>query len=382
MKNIYILGASGSIGTQTLDVIRENADKFILKACSFGFNIEKAIKIIEEFNPKCVSFIEEESAKIIKEKFPNIEVYYGDEGLIKVATFEKDISGVLVTAVVGSVGLLPTIEAIKIKRTIALANKETLVTAGHIVTKLARENNVKILPVDSEHSAIYQCLNGEKKSAIKRLIITASGGSFRDKSREELQNVTLEDALNHPNWNMGSKITIDSATMMNKGFEVIEAKWLFDIDFDDIDTVLHRQSVVHSLVEFNDRSIIAHMGTADMRIPIMYAISNESRLNYNSESLDLVKLSKMTFEELSLERFPMLKYAYDAGRRGGNAPTVLNAANEAAVALFLAKKIKFLEIEQIVKEELQNISFIEEPTLEEILKCDKLIKENIHNKYC
>ncbi len=382
MKNIYILGASGSIGTQTLDVIRENADKFILKACSFGFNLEKAKNIIEEFNPECVSFIEEETANIIKEQYPNLEVYFGDEGLIKVATYEQDKYGVLVTAVVGSVGLVPTIEAIKIKRTIALANKETLVTAGHIVTRLAKENNVKILPVDSEHSAIYQCLSGENKTSIKKLIITASGGSFRDKTREELKNVTLEDALNHPNWSMGSKITIDSATMMNKGLEVIEAKWLFDIDFDNIETVLHRQSVIHSLVEFTDRSMIAHIGTADMRIPIMYAIADEDRLDYNSESLDLIKLSQMTFEELSHDRFPMLKYAYDAGRLGGNAPTVLNAANEAAVALFLEKKITFLDIEAIVKNELENISFISEPTLEEILECDKFIKQKIHDKYC
>ncbi len=381
MKNIYILGATGSIGTQTLDVIRENADKFVLKACSFGFNVEKAVKVIEEFNPSCVSFINKEDAVAIKNKFPDIEVHYGEQGLVEVATYDSDKSGILVTAVVGSVGLIPTIEAIKIKRNIALANKETLVTAGHIVMSLARENGVKILPVDSEHSAIYQCLNGENVKSIRRLIITASGGSFRDRTREELKTVTVEDALNHPNWSMGDKITIDSATMMNKGFEVIEAKWLFNLDFDRIDTILHRQSVVHSLVEFTDRSIIAHMGTADMRIPIMYAISDEERLDYNSNSLDLISLREMTFEELDRERFPMLKYAYDAGRLGGNAPTVLNAANEAAVALFLNKKIDFLDIEAIVKNELDNITYISSPTLEEILECDKFVKEKIISKY-
>lgn len=375
MKKISILGATGSIGMQTLDVIRNNPNEFELVAFSGGFSneIEKVIEIINEFKPTLFSMVNEEDALLINEK-TGCNYSYGMDGLIEVATSECDT---LVNSVVGSVGLLPTCEAIKKGRDIALANKETLVTAGDIVMKLAKEHNVKLLPVDSEHSAIFQCLQGEDSKAVNKLIVTASGGSFRDKTREELIGVTKSDALNHPNWSMGAKITIDSATMMNKGLEVIEAHHLFGVDYDDIEVVLHRQSVVHSMVEFNDRSIIAHLGSPDMRIPIQYALSYDKRLNFNSERLDLKKVAKLTFEELSFERFPCLAFAYKAGRIGHTMPTVLNAANEAAVSLFLNDEIEFLDIEELVVKEMNNHVIIENPTLEEILEIDKTIKENV-----
>jgi len=379
MKRISIMGATGSIGLQTLDVIRNNPTEFELVAISGGFEneIDKMIEIINEFKPVMFSMVEEITAKKIATQ-TGCQYSFADQGLIEVATSDCDT---LVNAVVGSVGLVPTCEAIKKGTDIALANKETLVTAGDIVMDLVKKHGVRLLPVDSEHSAIFQCLQGEDSKAVNKLIITASGGSFRDKTREELVGVGVEEALNHPNWSMGAKITIDSASMMNKGLEVIEAHHLFDIDYDDIEVVLHRQSVVHSMVEFNDRSIIAHLGTPDMRIPIQYALSYDKRLPFNSERLDLKKVATLTFEELSFYRFPCIAYAYKAGRIGHTMPTVLNAANEAAVSLFLNKKINFLDIEEIVLTELDNHTLIKNPTLTQIVELDKKIKESILGRF-
>lgn len=306
MKNIYLLGATGSIGTQTLDVIRQHPDKFRLVAFSAGRNIELTKKIINEFRPAYVSVISEQSAKQLAEQYKEVEFGFGDEGLINVATYDA-VAGdehFVLSAVMGAVGLLPTLKAIEMRRTIGIANKETLVTAGHLVMEKARKYGVKLLPVDSEHSAIYQCLQGEDAKAIRKIIITASGGSFRDYTREMLKEVTREQALNHPNWSMGAKITIDSATMMNKGLEVIEAHWLFDLPYDQIETILHRQSIIHSMVEFEDTSIIAHLGTPDMRIPIQFAMSYPERIDLKqSKSLKLEEVGMLEFKKWILNVF-------------------------------------------------------------------------------
>lgn len=370
MKGISLLGATGSIGTQTLDVIRSNPKRFKLQAIAVGKNIDLTRKIIREFQPVIVSVQNKEDKERLKAEFPNnIKFTYGEEGLIEVATCED--TEVLVNAILGSVGLLPTLQAIEAGKTIAIANKETLVTAGHIVMTKAKEHNVTILPVDSEHSAIFQCLNGENEKEIERLIITASGGSFRDKSRDELVNVTVEDALNHPNWSMGAKITIDSATMMNKGLEVIEAHWLFNQPYEKIECLLHRESTIHSMVEFTDGSVIAQLGTPDMRIPIQYALTYPERLLSNSERLDLAKIGSLHFEKMDFERFRCLHFAYEAGKIGGTLPVVLNAANEVAVQAFLTGKISFLEIEDWIEKALTSHQVIANPDLQTILHVDK-----------
>ncbi len=383
MKNIYLLGATGSIGTQTLDVIARNQDKFKLVAFSAGRNILKTIEIIEQFRPAYVSVISAEYAKTLQMKYPAIEFGYGQEGLMTVATYDK-VAGdehFVLSAVMGSVGLLPTLKAIELRRNIGIANKETLVTAGHLVMEKAKQYGVKLLPVDSEHSAIYQCLLGEDEKAVKKLIITASGGSFRDYTREMLQNVTREQALNHPNWAMGAKITIDSATMMNKGLEVIEAHWLFEMPYDKIETILHKQSVIHSMVEFEDTSVIAHLGTPDMRIPIQFAMSYPDRIPLQqASSLNLAQVGTLEFKEMDFERFPCLKMAYEAGIAGGSATTVLNAANEAAVDLFLQDKINFLEIERVVYDELEAHEVIARPSLAEILEIDREVKQKVYSQ--
>lgn len=384
MKNIYLLGATGSIGTQTLDVIRQHPEKFRLVAFSAGRNIELTQKIIEEFKPAYVSVINEEHAKQLAKSYPKVTFGFGSEGLINVATYDEVPAKehFVLSAVMGSVGLLPTLKAIEMKRTIGIANKETLVTAGHIVMEKAKQYGVDLLPVDSEHSAIYQCLQGEERKSVKKLIITASGGSFRDYTRDMLKKVTREQALNHPNWSMGAKITIDSASMMNKGLEVIEAHWLFDMPYDQIETILHRQSIIHSMVEFEDTSIIAHLGTPDMRIPIQFAMSYPNRIDLKqAKSLNLAEVGTLEFKPMDFERFPCLKMAYDAGREGGSAPTVLNAANEAAVDLFLRDKISFLGIEEVVYEALAAHQTIVNPTLEEILAIDQEVRVNITTKY-
>jgi 1-deoxy-D-xylulose-5-phosphate reductoisomerase len=379
MKNIYLLGATGSIGTQTLDIIRHNPEQFNLISVSFR-NMEKGLAILNEFKPRYVSVDSKEDQEKIKGLFPKLEVGFGLESLIQAATYDANNqeANIVVTAVVGSVGLVPTIEAIKKGYDIALANKETLVTAGHIVTKLAQEHRVTLFPVDSEHSAIYQSLNGEHHKEINKIIITASGGSFRHKTREELKHVTVEDALKHPNWAMGAKITIDSATMANKGLEVIEAHWLFDLPYERIETILHQESVIHSMVEFVDTSVMAQLGTPDMRLPIQYALTYPNRYPIaNSKPLSLADIATLHFKKMDFERYPMLQYAYESGKQGGSYPTVLNAANEAAVELFLKGQISFLDIEKLVYNELKEHKLNLSPDLETVLSIDQEIKAKI-----
>lgn len=377
MKKISLLGATGSIGLQTIDIIKHHQERFSLVAISVGQNIERALPIIQEFLPKLVCVQSEQGYHELKKVLPQgVELVYGQEGLIEVATFAE--TDILVNAVIGSVGLEPTLAAIEQKKTIAIANKETLVTAGHLVMESARKNGVSILPVDSEHSAIFQCLQGEEMETVEKLILTASGGSFRHKRREELRNVTVEDALKHPNWTMGAKITIDSATMMNKGLEVIEAHWLFGMPYDKIDVVLHHESIIHSMVEFTDSSVIAQLGTPDMRVPIQYALTYPERLEFPSEErLRLWEIGALHFEKMDEERYPCIRLSYEAGKAGGTMPTVLNAANEVAVAAFLNREISFLDIETYIETALTDHEVITNPTLEEIIEVDKLTRERV-----
>ncbi|GKU82504.1 1-deoxy-D-xylulose-5-phosphate reductoisomerase [Niallia sp. NCCP-28] len=369
MKYISLLGATGSIGTQTLDVIKNNPESFQLVAFSSGKNIELTKSIISEFQPFFVAVADKQDCDQLKQEFPSIRFSYGQEGLIEVAVYHK--ADILVNAVLGSVGLQPTLQAIEAKKTIAIANKETLVTAGHLVMEAAKRNNVAILPVDSEHSAIFQSLQGEYDKNIERLIITASGGSFRELTRADLQHVTREDALNHPNWSMGAKITIDSATMMNKGLEVIEAHWLFSLSYDKIDVLLHKESIIHSMVEFHDSSVMAQLGSPDMRVPIQYALTYPDRIPLKGANrLDLAAIGKLHFQEMDLDRFRCLRYAYEAGRAGGTLPTVLNAANEIAVAKFLAGEISFLKIEELIEQAINDHQNIANPSLAVIQEVD------------
>lgn len=371
VRKISLLGASGSIGIQTIEVIRQHRDQFQLLAFSVGGNVKVAQGLIQEFSPLVVSVQTKEDCETLKSQFASTDTrfVYGEEGLIEVATLHE--ADVLVNAVMGSVGLVPTLNAIEHKKVIALANKETLVTAGHIVMEAARKHQVPILPVDSEHSAIYQCLQGEKEKNIQTIILTASGGSFRDRTRQQLEGVTREDALNHPNWSMGAKITIDSATMMNKGLEVIEAHWLFDIPYEDIQVVLHRESVIHSMVEFHDTSIIAQLGTPDMRVPIQYALTYPDRLPHpTGKRLNFMEMGKLHFEKMDFDRFRCLQYAFDAGKAGGTMPTVLNAANEIAVDAFLNGKIEFLAIETFIEKAMSKHSIQLNPDLETIREVD------------
>ncbi|WP_414053902.1 1-deoxy-D-xylulose-5-phosphate reductoisomerase [Macrococcus equi] len=368
MKNIGILGASGSVGMQGLDIIREHSDQFKLVSCAVGKSIDIAQRIIDEFNPEICCLQNESDIKKLNINEKQTKIVFGDEGLLQVAGYEKN--DILLNSILGSVGLRPTLHAIDQGIDIALANKETLVVAGEIVMQRAKEKDVKILPVDSEHSAIFQCLNGEHEKNIEKLIITASGGSFRDLTREQLQNVTLEDALNHPNWSMGKKITIDSATMMNKGLEVIEAKWLFDLPIEKIDTILHKQSIIHSMVEFNDTSVIAQLGTPDMRMPILYAFSYPGRMPRKAERLDLARVATLDFKAMDLERYKCLALAYRAIEIGGTMPVVMNAVNEVAVQLFLEGKISFLDIETMIEREMDAHQVIQNPDLDTILAVD------------
>lgn len=376
MKKISVLGASGSIGVQTLDVIRLHPEHFQLVAFSVGSNIEFAVQAAREFLPQLISVQKEEDAKRLRVMLGNVKVVWGEEGLLEVALHPA--ADVVVNAVVGSVGLMPTLSAIEARKTIAIANKETLVTAGHLVMEAARKYGVDLLPVDSEHSAIFQCLNGESREQLSRLILTASGGSFRDKTREELTHVTVEDALKHPNWSMGSKITIDSATMMNKGLEVIEAHWLFNIPYDEIDVLLHKESIVHSLVEFEDRSVIAQLGTPDMRVPIQYALTYPTRLPLQAtKQLQLWEIGALHFQQMDFNRFRCLQFAYEAGRTGGSLPAVMNAANEAAVAAFLQGKIGFLTIEELIEKAIYHHSVISHPNLDEIREIDEMTRRYV-----
>jgi 1-deoxy-D-xylulose-5-phosphate reductoisomerase len=378
VKYISLMGATGSIGTQTLDVIREHPEQFSLASMSIGRNLELGRKIIGEFKPELVAAAEKHDADTLAGEFPGIKFVYGQEGLIETAVHPK--ADVLVNAVLGSVGLQPTLQAIEAKKTIAIANKETLVTAGHIVMDAARRNGVELLPVDSEHSAIFQALQGEKEKNIDKLILTASGGSFRDKTREELKNVTVEQALNHPNWSMGAKITIDSATMMNKGLEVIEAHWLFSMDYEKIEVLLHKESIIHSMVEFHDSSVIAQLGTPDMRVPIQYALTYPDRLPHRAgKKLNLAEIGQLHFQEMDYSRFRCLQFAFDAGRRGGTLPAVLNAANEAAVAAFLKGKITFLQIEDLVETAMEKHAVSDNPGLEEIQEVDRQTRQLVNS---
>lgn len=371
MKKISLLGATGSIGTQTVEVIQSHPDKFTLVAMSIGRNTELGLKQIHALKPKLVSVqLKQDYDKLLTEVPKGVKLVYGEEGLKEVAAYHE--TNILVNSIIGSVGLSPTLEAIKAKKTVAIANKETLVTAGHIVTEEASKNGVQLLPVDSEHSAIFQCLQGERYSEIEKIILTASGGSFRDRNRDELIGVTVEEALNHPNWSMGAKITVDSSTMMNKGLEVIEAHWLFNIPYDSIDVVLHKESIVHSMVEFIDGSVIAQLGTPDMKVPIQFALTYPNRLQLKDKRrLNLADVGRLHFAPPCFERFRCLKYAYDAGKIGGSMPTVLNAANEVAVKFFLAGNITFLQIEEVIERCMQNHDHVKNPSLEEIISVDQ-----------
>lgn len=377
---LYLLGATGSIGNQTLDIVRRNPEDFDIISVAVNKSIEKLKEIIEEFKPLYVSVGLESDAIELSHLYPTITFGHGIDGLIQAATFGENKEDLVINAVVGSIGLLPTYHAIKKGRDIALANKETLVIGGEVINPLVTEYGVELIPIDSEHSAIMQCLNGEDNKTIQTLIITASGGSFRDKTREELESVTVKDALNHPNWSMGAKITVDSASMMNKGLEVIEAHHLFHVAYEDIKTVIHKESIIHSMVEFHDSSIIAQMGNPDMRVPISYAINKQKRIDFGASRLSISDLGSLHFEPMNYERFPLIKLAYEAGIEGGTKPAVLNAANEAAVSLFLQEKITFLQIEHIVMECLNKFKR-NNATIETILETDHLVKEFVFNKY-
>lgn len=380
-QKIAILGSTGSIGTQTLDIVSQNPDELQVVAMSCGSNIDLFEKQIRKYKPSLVSVGNEDLAKDLKTRLSDItiDIHYGMEGLIAVATVEE--ADTVVTAVVGMIGVQPTIAAINAGKTIALANKETLVTAGHIIMPLAKEKGVSILPVDSEHSAIFQSLNGERHNEISKILLTASGGPFRGKTLDELENVRLEDALKHPNWSMGAKITIDSATMINKGLEVMEAKWLFGVNLNQVEVVVHPQSILHSAVEFMDGAVIGQMGTPDMRLPILYALFYPNRKTLYAEPLDLFKVGTLTFEKPDMETFYGLSLAYDAMDAGGNVPTVFNAANEKAVAKFLKNEIKFLEIPEIVSESMINVDFIANPTIEQVLETEKMTYDFIESRW-
>ena len=380
MKKIAILGSTGSIGTQTLEIVRTNGDLEVT-ALAAGNNIDLLEKQIREFKPKLAAVWKEERANELKDKINDLDVKVvsGMDGLLEVA--RQPESEILVTAIVGMIGILPTIEAINAGKDIALANKETLVTAGHIIMPLAKEKGVSILPVDSEHSAIFQSLQGGQQKALHKILLTASGGPFRGKKLEDLANIQVEDALKHPNWAMGRKITIDSSTMVNKGLEVIEAKWLFGVDVDQIQVVVQPQSIIHSMVEYEDGAVIAQLGTPDMKLPIQYALYYPKRRYLPGDRLDFETLSQITFERPDMETFYGLKLAYEAGRTGGSLPTVFNAANERAVAMFLDREIGYLQIPEIIAGCMEMHKVIADPTVEEILQTEQETYEYIKNRW-
>ena len=380
MKKVAILGSTGSIGTQTLEVARENGDLQIT-ALAAGGNVDLMEKQIREFHPVLAAMWTEEKAKELRDRVKDLQVKVvsGMDGLLEVAT--DPASEILVTAIVGMIGIRPTIAAMKAGKDIALANKETLVTAGHIIMPLAEECHVKILPVDSEHSAIFQCLNGEHKDQLKKILLTASGGPFRGKKKEELKNVQVEDALKHPNWSMGRKITIDSATLVNKGLEMMEARWLFGVEPKDIQIVVQPKSIIHSMVEFVDGAVIAQLGTPDMKLPIQYALYYPNRRHLPGDRLDFWTLNQITFEKPDMENFPGLKLAFDAAAAGGTMPTVYNAANERAVAKFLDRKIGFLDIPEIIRSCMAEHKVTENPTVEQILETEAATYELIESRW-
>lgn len=375
MKNIGILGSTGSIGTQTLEIVREK-NEFNIVALSANRNIDLLEKQVREFKPEIVAVFDEKLALMFKVRIKDLDVKIvsGLSGLTEIATY-KNVD-ILVTAVVGMIGLIPTVEAIKNKKTIALANKETLVTAGHIIMPLAKENDVKILPVDSEHSAIFQCLNGRDNNKINKILLTASGGTFRGKSLEDLQNVTVKDALKNPNWNMGTKVTIDSSTLANKGLEVIEAKWLFDVNPRDIEVIIQRESIIHSMVQFDDGFVIANLAVPDMRLPIQYALTYPKREKSISKNLDFYQLEKIHFEKPDTKTFRALDLAYKAITLGGNMPMLFNLYNEIAVEQFIKGEIKYLEIFDFIEKGLNENKLNPNPNIDEILILEKGIREN------
>lgn len=381
LKNISVLGSTGSIGTQTLDVVRKNNDIKVV-ALSAGNNVELLEQQVRKFRPSFVSMANDEALAELRERLSDmtgIEYGIGMDGLIHAATMEQ--AEIVVTAVVGMMGIVPTIEAINAGKDIALANKETLVTAGHIIMKLAAEKGVRILPVDSEHSAIFQCLNGERQNKIHKILLTASGGPFRGRTIEQMRDIKVEDALKHPNWAMGRKITIDSSTMVNKGLEVMEARWLFGVELDQVQVVVQPQSVIHSMVEFEDGAVMAQLGTPDMRLPIQYALYYPERRFLDTQHLDFWKLNQITFEKPDIVNFRGLALAYEAGRKGGNVPTMFNAANELAVAMFLDRKIKYLDIIDIIEQTMTNIEYIDNPDVKQILDTEAAAYEFIRSRY-
>lgn len=380
MKTIAILGSTGSIGTQTLEVVRANGD-IRVAALAAGKNIKLLEQQIREFHPRLAAVADEEDAKALKLAVADlpVEILSGEEGREAVAVCEE--AEILVTAIVGMIGILPTIRAIEAGKNIALANKETLVTAGHIIMPLAKEKGVKILPVDSEHSAIFQALNGEDSRAIDKILLTASGGPFRGKTFEELKKMRVEDALKHPNWAMGRKITIDSASMVNKGLEVMEARWLFGTDLDQIQVVIQPQSVIHSMVQFVDGAVIAQLGTPDMKLPIQYALYYPERRYLGGDRLDFAKLGQITFEDPDPETFLGLKYAFEAARTGGSMPTVFNAANERAVSKFLNRKIGFTDIYEIIRYCMDAHQTIADPDIRQILDTEQSVYELIESRW-
>lgn len=370
MKRLTILGSTGSIGTQTLEVVRAYKEDLEVTALAAGTNVELMEKQIREFHPKKAVMWNEAVAKELKERTAdlNVEIGFGMDGLLDISTLPE--TDVVLTAIVGMIGIRPTIAAIESGKTIALANKETLVTAGHIIMPLAKKMGVQILPVDSEHSAIFQSMNGENKKQISKILLTASGGPFRGKTKKELETMTVEDALKHPNWSMGRKITIDSSTLVNKGLEVIEAKWLFDVGLDRIQVVVHPQSIIHSMVEYVDGAVMAQLGTPDMKLPIQYALFYPDRRPMEGKKLDFYELAQMTFEKPDMDTFNGLKLAFKASEIGGSMPTVYNAANEKAVALFLDRKIKFLQIPEMIEMSMEHHKVIENPDVEQILMAE------------
>ncbi len=380
MKKIAILGSTGSIGTQTLEVARNNGDLEVVSLAA-GSNIKKLEEQIREFRPKTAAVWSEEKAKELRAAVRDLDVRVvsGMDGLIEVCTAPE--AEIVVTAIVGMIGIVPTIAAMKAGKDIALANKETLVTAGHIIIPLAKETGVKILPVDSEHSAIFQCLNGEDRGALHKILLTASGGPFRGKKREELQGIQVEDALKHPNWAMGRKITIDSSTLVNKGLEMMEARWLFGVEPKDIQIVVQPKSIIHSMVEFVDGAVIAQLGTPDMKLPIQYALYYPERRYLPGERLDFGTLTQITFEKPDMETFTGLKLAFDAAAAGGSMPTVYNAANEKAVALFLDRKIGWLSIPEIIEASMGAHPVIPNPSVEEILETEQAVYEFIESRW-
>ncbi len=378
MKKIILLGATGSIGTQCVDVVSHHADAFEIVALSAGHNIEALKEILNQVHVSDVCVIEEADAKALQSEYPDITFHHGDAGILELIDLHADV---VVNALVGFAGLAPSLKTIESHKVLALANKETLVVGGDLVLEKLKEYKGTMYPIDSEHSAIFQALQGNQKEAVENLVVTASGGSFRDKTRDELKDVTVAQALHHPNWNMGARITIDSATMMNKGFEVIEAHYLFGVDYAHIQVLMNKESIIHSMVQYVDHSFMAQLGTADMRLPIQYALTYPERLPlYDATPLDLASIGTLHFQNVDFERYPLLKLAYEAGQRAGNSGAILNGADEAAIDLFLQEKISFLQIEEMIQGAYESIAYVAHPTYEDLKETDRLARAYVYQK--